>query len=140
MSGPTNNMFVAAATHFGSATTNSATCNTPAWIAFECQSMAAWTAASTQDFTSTPGATTGLGATAAGVTISTTTVANDTVRSTYTFTAATTVAVYGHCCLNVSTAGAGALVLSWYAYAGVQNLTSGDTLAATIDHQFELGA
>lgn len=135
MSGPTDKMFSGIAAHLGSATTASATCDTPAWIAFECQSMAAWTSA-TNAFTSTPGATTGLGALAATITISTTAVANDTVRATKTFTAVTTAAVYGHVTMSISTGGN---ILAWYAYAGVQNLTSGDTLAATIDHQIEVG-
>jgi dolichol kinase len=45
--------------------------------------------------------------------------------------------VYGHVVMSISTGGN---FMSWYAYTGVQNLASGDTLAATIQHQFVIGS
>ena len=134
--GVTNYLYAACANHIGSATTNSATCDTISWIGFECQSMAGYTVA-TNTFTSTPGATTGLGALGATRSVSTTAVTNDTATATYTFTALTTAAVYGHVVMSISTGGN---FMSWYSYAGIQNMASGDTLAATIQHQFVIGS
>jgi hypothetical protein len=107
--------------------------STPAWIAFETSStMAAVYTTTTNAFVSTLSATTGLGATAATKTASTTTNTSDTMTATYTFTAATTAAVWGHVTMTQSTGGS---FMSWYSYGAVQNLNSGDTLAATIQVQ-----
>jgi hypothetical protein len=132
--GVTNYLFAAVSAHLNEATTVTAA-DVPGWIGFECQSMAGYTAA-TNAFTSTPGGTTGLQTHSTTRTVSTTTQANDTLTATYTFTALTTAAVYGHVVCQTSTPGN---FLAWYAYAGVQNLASGDTLAATIQLQTEVG-
>lgn len=121
--------------------TTSHTGDSPAWIGLETNStMASGSSAYTISTNApyiAPLATTGLGISLATLTLNTTTQAADTCRSTFTFTSATTASVYGHYCMTTSTAGN---MMSWYAYAAVQNLASGDTLACTIDHQMVAGS
>ena len=139
--GVTNKMYAAVASHL-SGGTSAAVYDSPSYIAFECASMAGWDATTNTFGTPIPNGgtnSTGLGAAKATLSASTTTVAGDTCTATYTFTAATTQTVYGHTCFTASTASTSGNILSWYAYAASQPLNSGDTLAATIAHQVEIG-
>src|SRR5574343_343503 len=129
-SSPTNKLYVASA----NALVNGSSFDRPLFIALTSDDMSAWTAATTGPASESTG--NGLVRASATVTSTTVTVANDACKSTVTFTCSTSGSITGHLCGSSSTK-IGGEMLSYYCYAATVPLTNGDTLAATITHQYK---
>lgn len=131
-SSPTNYLYVGCA----NALINGSSFARPAYIALTTDDMSAWTAATTGPVTESTG--NGLVRSQATLSSTTVTVSGDTCKSTYVFTSSTSGSITGHICAS-SSSKIGGEMTSFYCYPATVNIESGDSVAATINHQFKAG-